>query len=623
MSTEPQTGEGGAPPAVTSTPFVATGPRDRRLALRASGVLADANRAGWVEAPDVHVAQRLADLSGGEDDVVLLALALTVRAVREGSSCLDVAAAHTWLVAPPVDDTEEPAEAASARAVLPPTAQAWLDAVTRSRCVQAGVVRVEHDLVYLDRYHREEVQVADALARRAALPAVEVDTGRLEAGLRRVFVGETWQEQRDAVRAAAARRTSILVGGPGTGKTSTVAGLLALLVEQGEGVSRRPTIALAAPTGKAAARLRESVLDSVAGFEQADRDRVGAVEAVTLHRLLGWRRDSSTRFVRDRTNPLPHDVVVVDEASMLSLTMTARLLDALRPTARLVLVGDPDQLASVEAGAVLADLVTGYEQRTTSPVTRLLTSRRFGSRIGHLAAAVRDADADEVMRLLRTAAGPGSDDESVDFVEVDDPAAAEEALRGHLLGRAERLRDLALRGDPGAALTAVDEHRLLCAHRDGPWGVSSWNARVERWLSEATGHHARQYAGRPLLVTANDYRLGLSNGDTGVVVLGPAHRLVAAFGDPDEPVLYGASTLADAETAHAMTIHKSQGSQAEHVTVLLPDADSRLLTRELLYTAITRAQGRVTVVGSEGAIRAAVPRRTARASGLRHRIAGS
>src|SRR5699024_1473069 len=149
-------------------------------------------------------------------------------------------------------------------------------------------------------------------------------------------------------------------------------------------------------------RLRESVLDAVSRFNDEDRARVGDVEAVTLHRLLGWRRDSSTRFQRDRTNPLPHDIVVVDEASMLSLTMTARLLDALRPTARLVLVGDPDQLASVEAGAVLADLVAGYSDHEDTPVSRLLTSRRFGTRIGALAAAVRDGHADEVMAILRS-----------------------------------------------------------------------------------------------------------------------------------------------------------------------------------------------------------------------------
>jgi exodeoxyribonuclease V alpha subunit len=628
--------------AVAFDPFVPTGPRDRRLALHATGILAQANAVGWVEAADVHVADRLAGLVGDEDDSVLLALALTVRAAREGSSCLDPVAALDGLRraaqlprdGDPGEGGHDPAVLAELHQALPTTADEWLAEVGASACVGAGVVQVEHGLIYLDRYHREEVLVAEALAARTSGAALPVDTERLEAGLLRVFQGETWAEQKAAVREAAARSTTILVGGPGTGKTSTVAGLLALLVEQSEGVGRAPTIALAAPTGKAAARLRESVLDAVSRFTQEDRARVGDVEAVTLHRLLGWRRDSSTRFQRDRTNPLPHDIVVVDEASMLSLTMTARLLDALRPSARLVLVGDPDQLASVEAGAVLADLVAGYAatdhtaartatdvgEAPRSPVSRLLTSHRFGTRIGDLATAVRAGDADEVMRILRSAPGPESDDASVSFIDVSRPEQAHEALEGHLVPRAERLRRLALDGDVAAALRTLDEHRLLCAHRDGPWGVSSWNARVERWLSETSGFHGRQHAGRPLLVTANDYRLGLSNGDTGIVVLGEEGRLVAVFGDPDAPTSYGASTVADAETAHAMTIHKSQGSQAEHITVLLPDAESRLLTRELLYTGLTRAKDRVTIVGSEESVRGAVGRRTARASGLRHRL---
>lgn len=613
--------------AVSLTPFVPTGPRDRRLALTATGVLAQANAAGWIEAADVHVADRLARLTGEEDETVVLAVALTVRAAREGSSCLDPDAALAALREPPSEDDGDPgvpAAPAELLAALPEDAQAWLDAVRESRCAAQGTVVVEHDLVYLDRYHREEVFVAQTLRDRAALPSEPVDDGVLEAGLDRVFRGDSWGEQRDAVRAAARQRTTILVGGPGTGKTSTVAGLLALLVEQSEGGSRRPAVALAAPTGKAAARLTESVRGAVAAFESQDRERVGAMEAVTLHRLLGWRPGSSTRFRRDRSNPLPHDIVVVDEASMLSLTMAARLLEALRPSARLVLVGDPDQLASVEAGAVLADLVAGYEGVDGSPVSRLLTSHRFGRRIGSLAAAVRDGDADEVVRLLRSApAEDAQDDEdiSVSYIEIQEPDEAHRALEGHLLERAERLRRLGLSGDTRAALRALDEHRLLCAHRDGPWGVSSWNLRVERGLAERTGYHGRQHAGRPLLVTANDHRLGLSNGDTGVVVLGPDDRLVAAFGDPNAPTTYGASTVADAETAHAMTIHKSQGSQAQHVTVLLPDARSRLLTRELLYTGLTRAVDRVTIVGSEAAVRGAVEQRTARASGLRHRLA--
>ena len=655
MSTHDATTTPGAAPEAPATaaldPFVPTGPRDRRLALHASGILARANVLGWVEAADVHVAGRLGDLVGEDDDAVLLALALTVRAAREGSSCLDPAATLDALrhatppalseesarpAGEPAGEHPDPADSTTLVEELPETAEEWLMQVEASASARAEVVQVEHGLIYLDRYHREEVLVADALATRTAGPALPVDGELLEAGLQRVFRGDTWEEQKTAVREAAARSTTILVGGPGTGKTSTVAGLLALLVEQSEGIGRRPTIALAAPTGKAAARLRESVLDALSHFEPPDQARVGDVEAVTLHRLLGSRRDSSTRFQRDRTNPLPHDIVVVDEASMLSLTMTARLLDALRPSARLVLVGDPDQLASVEAGAVLADLVAGYASNDATdagaagsiapspPVSRLVTPHRYGSRIGDLASVVRDGDADEVMSILRSAPTQEPEDEHADvdvrFIEVADPDQAHAALEGHLVPRAERLRRLALDGDVEAALRTLDEHRLLCAHRDGPWGVSSWNARVERWLSEKTGFHGRQHAGRPLLVTANDYRLGLSNGDTGVVVLGAEGRLVAAFGDPRGPTVYGASTVADAETAYAMTIHKSQGSQADHVTVLLPDAESRLLTRELLYTGLTRAKKRVTIVGSEASIRGAVGRRTARASGLRHRL---
>ena len=337
---------------------------------------------------------------------------------------------------------------------------------------------------------------------------------------------------------------------------------------------------------------------------------------MTVHRLLGWRPDSSNRFRRDRRNPLPHDIVVVDEASMLSLTLTARLLEALRPTSRLVLVGDPDQLASVEAGAVLADLVAGYAGREGSPVVRLRTSHRFGEEIGALAEAVRTGDADRTLELLGAARSGGP----VEHLVVDDVLAADEALRPRLLEHALRLREHALAGDYAGALTQLGEHRLLCAHRDGPWGVGPWNDRVERWLGEATEYAGRQVVGRPLLVTTNDRGLGLYNGDTGVMALREDGRVVGAFGEPTSPAVHAATSLAEVETAHALTIHKSQGSQARSVTVLLPDAASRLLTRELLYTAITRAQESVTLVGSEAAVRAAVERRTQRATGLRHRV---
>lgn len=631
-----------------------TSPRDRRVAVAPGApVLAELNAAGWIAAADVHVATRVRRLLGEDDPAVLAALALTVRAAREGGACLDLADAHASLsggragepggrphtpvlavdetpaaddapiregtllpsVAPGDAPAATPSDAATAPTWLPATAAAWAAAVAASGSAAAGVLRVEDDLVYLDRYHREERQVADDLRARLGLAVPAVDEASLAAGLERVFVGESWAEQRVAVAAAAARSTTVLVGGPGTGKTSTVAGLLTLLLEQAPPGVGVPRIALAAPSGKAAARLGESVRESLAGMPAADRDRIGAVESSTLHRLLGWDPQSRNRFRHRRSNPLPHDIVVVDEASMLSLTLMARLLEALRDSARLILVGDPDQLVSVEAGAVLADLVVGFESwGPASPVARLGTAHRFGREIGALADAVRLGDADRVMALLR-AGGP-----ALAYVEVDDVAAAHEALDGSLLDHGGRLREFALAGDVSGALAALREHRLLCAHRDGPWGVATWNARVERLLRESDGSRVDPRAGRPLLVTANDYRLGLANGDTGIVVRRD-DRWVAVFGEPSAPVAHGATALADVDTAYAMTIHKSQGSQADEITVLLPEDGSRLLTRELLYTAVTRAQRHLVVAGSEAAVRRAVTTRTHRATGLHRRLA--
>jgi exodeoxyribonuclease V alpha subunit len=295
----------------------------------------------------------------------------------------------------------------------------------------------------------------------------------------------------------------------------------------------------------------------------------------------------------------------VDETSMVSLTMMARLLEAVRPDARLILVGDPDQLASVEAGAVLADLVDGLGE---TKIAALKTSHRFGKSIGALATAIRVGDADRAIEVLRAG------DEHIEWIDASDPR---DKLRNVLVRHAVALRTAAILGDDRAALRVLDEHRLLCAHRRGPFGVTHWNRQVERWLTEETGDPiwSSWYAGRPVLVTANDYGLGLYNGDTGVTVVRD-DALRAVIGDTS----FATSRLADVETMHAMTIHKSQGSQSEEVTVLLPQEDSRLLTRELFYTAVTRAKERVRVVGSEAALRTAIERRAVRASGLAQRL---
>lgn len=369
---------------------------------------------------------------------------------------------------------------------------------------------------------------------------------------------------------------------------------------------------MAAPTGKAAARLQEAVRESAARFSPADRARLEGVSTSTLHRLLRRDPGNSTRFRHHRGNRLPHDVVVVDETSMVSLTMMARLLEAVRPDARLVLVGDADQLSSVEAGAVLGDLVTGYATREDSPVVSLVTAHRYGTEIGALADALRSGDADAVLAVL--AAGH----ESVEWVRDEDPTAA---VRAVVLPHALAAREAAAAGDADAALAALGRHRLLCAHRDGPYGVRTWNRRVEQWITATTGDPLREtyYVGRPLLVTSNDYSLGIHNGDSGIVLETPVGRRAVVEGG-EGPRHLAPSRTGEVETMHAMTIHKAQGSQATEVTVLLPSEESRLLTRELFYTAVTRARSRVRVVGTEAEVRAAVARTARRASGLAERI---
>jgi exodeoxyribonuclease V alpha subunit len=564
---------------------------DLELAVNASGLLQTFNEAGILDVADVRVAERICLLGKKTDERVALAVALLVRGLRGGSVCIEL---PTIASAIGVED------------VPWPEPEGWLAAVRASALLgEPPVLHLYDDrLLYLDRYWREEKQVCDdLLALRVSKP-----TGDVPAFERLFPAG--FEEQREAAEIALAQAVTVLTGGPGTGKTTTVARLLALLAEQA-GPSRL-RIALAAPTGKAAARLQEAVQHEVAKLDAADRSRLGELQAMTLHRLLGSRPDSSSRFRHDRGNRLPHDVIVVDETSMVSLTMMARLLEAVRPDARLVLVGDADQLASVEAGAVLADLVDGLSERADVRVAALRTSHRFGEAIGYLADAIRVGDGDRALELLR------SRDEHIEFIENDD---ASDAMRSVLLPHALRLREAALFGADDVALATLDEHRLLCAHREGPYGVQHWNRQVEKWLSEETGQPpwSEWYPGRPLLVTANDYGLRVYNGDTGVVIAGP-DGLRAVIAGAGGPLDFATSRLSDVETMHAMTIHKSQGSQADEVTVLMPPGDSRLLTRELFYTAVTRAKGKVRVVGSEAAVRAGIGRRAIRATGLRQRL---
>ncbi|WP_181407505.1 exodeoxyribonuclease V subunit alpha [Nocardioides sambongensis] len=587
---------------------------DARVAVGASGTFAALNLAGVLDAADIRVAQRVGALGEETDQSVLLAVALAVRAVRLGSVGVDL---------------RRVCEIALPDGVVLPDAAEWVAAVEASPLTAAGVIHHELDLVSLDRYHRLERQVADDLLTRMAADAPAVDADVLATTRQRVAGPHFSDEQGSAVDHAVRHRTTVLTGGPGTGKTTTVARIVVALADQfaaeqvrrqgGEPVAggRHFSVALAAPTGKAATRLQEAVNAELTalGIDSAD---AGRPEASTLHRLLGWRPDNTTRFVHDRSYRLKQDLIVVDEASMVDLTLMARLLEAVRPETRLVLVGDPGQLTSVGAGAVLSDLVAGFADHADSPVVALQHNHRSTEEIKALAQALRDGDPDEVLAVLRRGSA------EVEYVETDDPAAV---LRPACTAAAVRVHAAATgEGAPtaraAAALEALEGFRLLCAHRQGPYGVRHWNRQVETWLAEELGQPLGgvYYPGRPLLVTANDYTLDVYNGETGVVVLDDDGRRRAWIAGVGAPRAFAPGRLDAIDTMHAMTIHKSQGSQAETVTVLLPDADSRLLTRELFYTAVTRAKSRLRVVGSEEAVRAAVATTAQRATSLRQRL---
>jgi exodeoxyribonuclease V alpha subunit len=626
---------------------------DIRRVPRATGLLREFNDAGVLVAADIHVALRLADLADEGDESVLLATALAVRAPRIGHVHVDLSRIRETAAV----DAEEPVDLST---LAWPAPDYWVERVCASPLVGVGdepttperPLRLVGSWLYLDRYWREERQVAaDLIALSEGEPAgVQPDV--LADGLARLFEGETDGRQCLAAAAAVLRRLAVVAGGPGTGKTTTVARIVALLVEQAEAAGySQPLVALAAPTGKAAARLEESVHEEAAKLpvDVVVRDHLLALQASTLHRLLGWRPDSHSRFRHNRSQRLPYDVVIVDETSMVSLSLMARLVEAIRPNARLILVGDPGQLASIEAGAVLGDIVgpAAESLQIDKPRTQLANAtghpiaaedappgttigngivvldriHRFGSGIADLAEAIRRGDADMVMQLLE------DEPEGVAWIPVDvGDAAAAPALAP--------VRDLAIAaggdvihaarvGAAADALQALSAFRVLCAHRRGPYGVATWTARIEGWLTSTVDAFTTDdpwYAGRPLLVTENDYELRLYNGDTGVVIQSAPDRTTAAFERRGEILEFSPTRLGGVDTVYAMTIHKSQGSQFHTAAVLLPDPTSRILTRELLYTAVTRARTHLILAGTAETIHAAVSRRVARASGLGWRV---
>ena len=489
-------------------------------------------------------------------------------------------------------------------------------------------------LLYTQRQWVDECTVAADLRRRArsavTMQLSPAASDLLERLLPAVDDGRP-NLQHEAAMMALRSRLAVIVGGPGTGKTHTIARLLAVLLHRASDEGTTLRVALAAPTGKAAARMGEAIGAALTGFDRsggAPLDaqiiaQLAALRPTTIHRLLGVR-GQRTRFVNNSDHPLDHDVVIIDEASMVALPMMARLVEALRPDSTLILVGDPDQLESIEVGSVLADIVSADRSPSSAVaghVIRLDRSRRQAadSPIGPLSDAIRMADADDVLRRLAHRAGGPDGSGLVTFIDTETMAAdkVEAAIRNVVVPPLEAAAAAAKVGHAADALGQFADVRVLCAHRRGPYGVESWNRLIESWVlaDSPAARPPRYYPGRPLLVTRNDQRQRIANGDTGIIVA-DSTGLRAAFATVDGLRLLAPAQLDTVDTAFAMTIHKSQGSEYDTVVVVLPPADSALIGRELLYTAITRSTRRLVVVGTKAAVVAAVNTPGRRVTGL-------
>ncbi|WP_266167868.1 exodeoxyribonuclease V subunit alpha [Dyella subtropica] len=640
-----------------------------------------ATEQGRLRALDIAFARFLAEQDRCADATWLLLAALLSRQLADGHLCLDLAMWQTLAEEQAWPSHWREAVAQTLEANDPPS---WIGTGEG-----ATPLVLDDTRLYLRRYWNHERQVAQAIRERLATPQVVPE--HLGEELARLFPASAAMPDWPRVACALAARSAftVITGGPGTGKTTTVVRLLGLLQTLRLREPARPLrIRLAAPTGKAAARLNASIHGQLARLDVDDDVRAAIPSTVdTLHRLLGARPDTR-RFRHDASHPLPLDVLVIDEASMVDLEMMSAVLAALPPSARLILLGDKDQLSSVEAGAVLGDLCRRAEDGHYSPATvswlqaatgddtqpwmrddaraldqqvvMLRHSHRFDatSGIGRLAQAVNAGNLGGMRKLLGS---PQTDiawiDRTADARELAalvlhggserfaarDDGATPQGYR-HYLELLRRERPDKHAGDEAHAhwarrvLEAFHRFQLLCALRQGPYGAEGLNRQIADILQRAqlidTSHG--WYEGRPVLVTRNDYNLGLMNGDVGITLRVPSDQgepqLRVAFlvantsranssDAPSDRIRFILpSRLGELETVYAMTVHKSQGSEFEHTALVLPEPPSGVLTRELLYTGITRARRWFSLVGSQAVVALATAQVTQRHSGLAERL---
>ncbi|MCI0510731.1 DNA helicase/exodeoxyribonuclease V alpha subunit [Chromohalobacter marismortui] len=610
---------------------------------------------GWLRALDAHFVRFLAEHDAQAPAEVLLAAALASHQLGRGHVCLALsralAAPRDVLSLPPLEESAPQAEVP-----LPEDFLQGLDsAAWAARLAESPLVAppgpgttplvLAGERLYLRRYWSAERSVAAHLGERLGRP-LPVEASLAEP-LARLFAtnathDDTPDWQKVACTLALRNRLTIISGGPGTGKTTTVTRLLALLQTQALSSSAQGLrIQLAAPTGKAAARLSASIAGAVKDLDVGDDVQAALPrEALTLHRLLGARPDTR-RFRHHAGHPLSLDLLVVDEASMVDLELMAALLEAMPAEARLILLGDKDQLASVEAGSVLGDLCANALHQGYSPpacevlerlagismtpdavcspladhVVMLRKSYRFDahSGIGALAAATNAGD----VAAFRRAWDAGYAD--IDWLAASRDQAAIE--RAAVAGYRALYRRIAAGATATEVLERLGDFQVLCALKRGPWGVEGLNAGIATrlWREGCIDDHQGWYAGRPVMVTRNDPQLGVYNGDIGIVLPAPEaqQRLRVFFATSDGVRAVLPSRLEACETVFAMTVHKSQGSEFAHVLFVLPEHATPILTRELVYTGITRAKRQLTLAGGDTRVMdSALHRRVVRDSGF-------
>lgn len=587
---------------------------------------------------DYHFASFINNLATNSSSELMLAAALTSAFTQKKHTCLDLKQlAEQSIIKPEGEPLPEPFHQ-----LQYPQLSLWLEALKSSGVIgcpgeKYPLIMDQDHRLYLYRYWQYEKEISQFIQHKLEQPFKLTEQGRLEEGLQRLFDASEYPDwQETAALISLLQPFSVISGGPGTGKTYTVIKILTLFIEQS--FPSLPDIRLVAPTGKAAVRLQDSIKASLMSLNTSEEIRACIpTEVTTIHRLLGGR-PGQVYFRYNQKNLLPCDVLVIDEASMVDLALMAKVIRALQPNTRLILLGDKDQLASVEAGSVLGDICFSQDNAfSESVLTHLKTltrqnynlpqpvspiqdsvvilqkSYRFGdeSGIGQLARAVNQNRPEEASQILISSTHP-----QTSWQELTTPQLSA-FLKSEAFVHAQTLIELTA---PTEAFKRLETYQILCVHRHDSFGVDMINQLIRHYLYQQgmIADLEGWYHGLPIMVTKNDAQMKLFNGDIGIILRDESQSLKAYFKTSQGEIrAVSPATLPEHESVYAMTVHKSQGSEFKKVQLILSEHLSPIMTRELIYTGITRARERVEIWGKTEVFHQAIAQEVKRSSGLR------